>query len=100
MVAVISVMLLNSETVPVTCTRCPSATGVGQALQKMKMPSEVAGSASASASSSCRKKPESGVVALEVADDDAFDRDGGARDRGRRAVALDVVDEDDRPAAR
>ena len=41
--AVISVMLKNSETVPVTRTRCPSATGVGQVLQKTKMPSEVAG---------------------------------------------------------
>ena len=38
MVAVISVMLMNSETVPVTRTRCPSATVVGQAPQKMKMP--------------------------------------------------------------
>jgi hypothetical protein len=44
--AVISVMLLNSETVPVALTRCPSATGVGQELQKTKIPSEVAGSAS------------------------------------------------------
>ena len=57
MLAVISVMLKNSETVPVTRTRCPSATAVGQVLQKTKMPSEVAGLASASASSSWRKKP-------------------------------------------
>jgi TRAP-type uncharacterized transport system substrate-binding protein len=50
--AVISVMLLNSETLPVARTRCPSATEVEQLLQKMKMPSEVAGSASASVFSS------------------------------------------------
>ena len=60
-VALISVIVpggsANSLTVPVTLTRCPSATGVGQLPQKMKMPSEVLGSASASASSSWRKKP-------------------------------------------
>ena len=61
--AVISVALKNSETVPVTRTRWPSATAVGQVLQKTKTPSEVAGSASWSASSSSRKKPDSCVVA-------------------------------------
>ena len=60
--AVISVMLLNSETAPVARTRCPSATAVGHELQKMKMPSEVSGSASAWASSSWRKKPCSLLV--------------------------------------
>ena len=56
------------------------------------MPSEVAGSASASASSSWRKKPWSLSGALEVGDDDALDGHRGAGDRRRGAVALDVVD--------
>src|SRR5579872_5873473 len=70
-VALISVIVpggsANSLTVPVTLTRCPSATAVGQVLQKMKMPSEVLGSASASASSSCRKKPLSLLAPWKLA---------------------------------
>ncbi len=42
----------NSLDAPVTRTAFPTTTSVGQPLQKTKMPSEVAGSASASASSS------------------------------------------------
>ena len=65
--AVISVILENSETVPVARTRCPSATGVVQLPQKMNIPSDVAGSASASASSSCKKKPCSLVAPWKLA---------------------------------
>ena len=62
-VAVISVMPKNSDTTPVTWTRWPSTTGVGHPPQNTKMPSEVCGSASTSASSSWRKKPASCVAA-------------------------------------
>ncbi len=65
--AVISVRLLNSETVPVALTRCPSATAVGQVMQKTKIPSDVAGLASASASSSWRKKPDSRLAPWKLA---------------------------------
>ena len=49
---------VNSDTVAVTRTRLPIAAAAGGAvLVKTKMPSEVAGSASTSASAVCRKKP-------------------------------------------
>ena len=90
--AVISVMVLNSETVPVTRTRCPSATAVGQPLQKTKIPSEVE-----------RVGVDVDVLLLEeealqlrarlvVAGHDALDRDRGARNRRRGAGALHLVD--------
>ena len=47
-----------SCTVPCTCTRLPTAASAdGSAPVNTKMPSEVSGSASASASGACRKKP-------------------------------------------
>ncbi len=57
--AVSCVMLKNSLDAPVTRTLSPTLTGTGQLVQKTKMPSDVAGSASTSASSSWIKKPRS-----------------------------------------
>ena len=55
---VISVRPLNSDTSPSTRTRSPIATlTAGELPSKTKMPSDVSGSASASASSSWTKKP-------------------------------------------
>ena len=65
--AVISVLPNNSATVPVTRTSCPSTTAVGQPPQKTKIPSEVIGFASASTSSSWRKKPCFWVLAWKLA---------------------------------
>ena len=49
---------VNSETVPVTRTRLPTAAEVGGAVDvKTKMPSDVAGLRSVAASGVCRKKP-------------------------------------------
>src|SRR5262245_31958181 len=48
----------NSAIVPVTWTRAPTAAAAGGGADvKTKMPSEVAGSASTSASLACTKKP-------------------------------------------
>ena len=69
-----------------TRTRWPSATGVGQPLQKTKMPSEVAGVGVGIGVFFLEEEALQLVGALEVADDDALDRDRRARDGGGRAV--------------
>ena len=84
----------NSDTAPVTCTRCPSATGVGQALQKTKMPSEVAGIGVGVGVLLLEEEALQLGRSLEVGDHDALDGDRGAGHGRRGAVALDVVDRD------
>ncbi len=61
--ALISVRFRNSATVPRTRTTSPGLTSTPKPSSKTKMPSEVAGFASASASSSWTKKPRDCVVA-------------------------------------
>ena len=65
-----SVRLKDSVTVPFTRTLSPAPTG--KLVSKTKIPSDVDGSASASASSSCTKKPPNWPASLVVADHNAL----------------------------
>ncbi len=79
-----------SAAVPRTRTRSPT-TEVPVAATKM--PSEVSGSASLSASCSCTKKPFRPPGPSKSPIDDALDRVLLARERSRRSVALNRGDE-------